>query len=253
MSDRNTSLRTVNDLLRTPNLETLRRINYKSIERHVTRPYGVKRPLSPYAVSSPVKRGLDILGASALLLLLGPVMAIAALAVMIMDGRPVTYRHRRIGKDGRVFDCLKLRSMRRDADQALARILDSSAEARAEWAAYRKLSRDPRILPLIGGFLRRTSLDELPQLFNVLAGRMSLVGPRPVTAEELGAYGDALGHYLAVRPGLSGRWQISGRSDLSFARRTGLDRAYVETATLATDLAILARTPLAVILGRGSA
>ncbi|MEM9048159.1 MAG: sugar transferase [Pseudomonadota bacterium] len=208
---------------------------------------------SRYAVSSPIKRALDIVGALALLVLMGPILICAAAAVLAVDGGPVVYRHRRVGRDGERFDCLKLRSMRRDADAALRRILANDPAARAEWEAYRKLRRDPRVLPLIGMLLRRTSLDELPQLFNVLWGRMSLVGPRPVTVEELERYGEVRAHYLAVRPGLSGRWQVSGRSDISFGARTQIDRRYVETATLGADLWILLMTPLAVLFGRGSA
>lgn len=251
MNDGNTLLVSVNkseQKVRLPNEFSFRHRAYRDF--FYSR---VSGSFSRYAVASPVKRSLDVLGASVLLLLMSPLLAFAAAAVWAIDGGPVIYRHNRVGRDGKRFDCLKLRSMRRDAEAALAQILTRDPSARAEWDAYRKLRHDPRVLPLIGGFLRRTSLDELPQLFNVLSGRMSLVGPRPVTEEELEKYGDALGHYLAVRPGLSGRWQISGRSDVSFGARTQIDRIYVETATLSHDLRILLLTPLAVILGRGSA
>ncbi|MFQ3622867.1 MAG: sugar transferase, partial [Acetobacteraceae bacterium] len=189
-----------------------------------------------------LKRLIDVLGAAALLVALAPFMAVIALLVA-RDGGPVFYSHQRVGRGGTLFGCLKFRSMVVDAEARLAALLERDPMARAEWEATRKLRDDPRITP-VGRFLRATSLDELPQLFNVLAGQMSLVGPRPVQQGELAQfYGVAAAHYRAVRPGLTGPWQISGRNDTSYAQRVALDVAYVERATVLTDLAILLRTP----------
>ena len=150
-------------------------------------------------------------------------LILVALTIWVADGRPVIYRHRRIGRDGAAFDCLKFRTMARDADRALAAHLARSPAARAEWEATRKLRDDPRILGGLGRFLRRTSLDELPQILNVLRGEMSLVGPRPIVREELVHYGGQSRWYLAVRPGVTGPWQVGGRSDTSYATRVRLD------------------------------
>lgn len=209
-------------------------------------------PGSRYLRLGLVKRLLDVAGAATLLTLLAPFLGLAALGILLADGGPVLYRHRRIGRGGRAFDCLKFRTMYRDAGPMLEALLAADPQARRDWTVYRKLARDPRVLPRVGHLLRRTSLDEIPQLLNVLRGEMSLVGPRPVVEEELPGYGPAMAHYLAVRPGLSGRWQVSGRNRLSFERRAEIDRAYVERASLGTDLWILALTPVAVLTGRGA-
>lgn len=171
--------------------------------------------------------------------------------IYLRDPGPVLYGHRRIGRHGRVFRCLKFRTMVQDSDAVLARHLAASPEAAAEWAAARKLRADPRVTG-IGARLRKASLDELPQLFNVLCGEMSLVGPRPIVTDEARHYGEALAAYLAVRPGVTGLWQISGRSDTSYAERVELDRAYVRGRTMALDLWILVRTVVVVLKGRGS-
>lgn len=197
------------------------------------------------------KRALDILGATVLLVLFSPLMALIA-ALVARDGGPVFYAHRRVGRDGASFGCLKFRTMVPDADLRLAELLERDPQARAEWEATRKLRRDPRVTP-VGRILRASSLDELPQLVNVLKGEMSLVGPRPVQQSELNAfYGSAASHYRAVRPGLTGLWQISGRNDTSYAYRVALDVAYVSHATLLDDIRILLRTPFAVLRRRGA-
>ena len=197
------------------------------------------------------KRALDVVGAALLLVLFAPVMAVIALLVA-RDGGAVFYAHRRVGRDGASFGCLKFRSMVPDADLRLAELLERDPAARAEWEATRKLRRDPRITS-VGRFLRASSLDELPQLINVLKGEMSLVGPRPVQQAELNAfYGAAASYYRSVRPGLTGLWQISGRNDTSYAERVALDVHYVAEATLLDDLRILLRTPLAVLRRRGA-
>lgn len=142
--------------------------------------------------------------------------------------------------------------MVRDGDAILARLLAEDPEARAEWAETRKLRNDPRIIPGIGTFLRATSLDELPQIFNVLRGEMSVVGPRPVTEGELEHYGEGLSHYLALRPGLTGPWQVSGRSDTGFPERVRLDIGYARSNSMLKDLGIIFSTPSAVIGRRGA-
>jgi lipopolysaccharide/colanic/teichoic acid biosynthesis glycosyltransferase len=197
------------------------------------------------------KRMLDILGAG--LMLLAALPAFLVIAVLVrLDGGRVFYAHERIGRRGRSFGCLKFRSMVPDADRRLAALLERDAFARAEWEATRKLKNDPRIT-WIGRFLRASSLDELPQLINVLKGEMSLVGPRPVQASELAAfYGAAAQHYMSVRPGITGAWQVSGRSDTSYAQRVALDVAYASNPSLLADLRILLRTPMAVLARRGA-
>jgi lipopolysaccharide/colanic/teichoic acid biosynthesis glycosyltransferase len=197
------------------------------------------------------KRALDIAGAGALLLLLTVPMLIIA-ALVRADGGPAFFSHARVGRGGRQFGCLKFRSMVIDSEARLAALLASDEAARAEWAATRKLKNDPRVTR-IGRFLRATSLDELPQLINVLKGEMSLVGPRPVQAAELATYyGAAAEHYQLVRPGITGPWQISGRSETSYDRRVALDVAYATQPSLLEDLRILALTPAAVLARRGA-
>ncbi len=187
------------------------------------------------------KRAMDIAGAGLLLLLALPAfLAIAAL--VRMDGGPAFYAHPRVGRGGRSFGCLKFRSMVIDADRRLAALLERNPAARREWETTRKLRDDPRVT-WVGRFLRATSMDELPQLINVLKGEMSLVGPRPVQAAELTTYyGAAASHYLSVRPGLTGPWQISGRNDTSYAERVALDVGYVSQPSIWTDVKILLRT-----------
>jgi lipopolysaccharide/colanic/teichoic acid biosynthesis glycosyltransferase len=203
------------------------------------------------ALHAAAKRAMDLVGAALLLVLFAPLMALIA-ALVARDGGPVFYAHRRVGRDGTSFGCLKFRTMVPDAEQRLAELLERDPEARAEWETTRKLKRDPRVTP-VGRFLRASSLDELPQLVNVLKGEMSLVGPRPVQQAELNDfYGTAASHYRAVRPGLTGLWQISGRNDTSYAYRVALDVAYVSHATLLDDLRILLRTPFAVLRRRGA-
>jgi lipopolysaccharide/colanic/teichoic acid biosynthesis glycosyltransferase len=198
-----------------------------------------------------LKRAMDIAGAGALLLLTLPVFLLLA-ALVRRDGGSAFYAHQRVGRDGTLFGCLKFRSMVMDADRRLAALLDQDPAARAEWEATRKLKNDPRVTA-VGRFLRATSLDELPQLINVLKGEMSLVGPRPVQAAELAAfYGAAAQHYLSVRPGITGPWQVSGRNDTSYAQRVALDVAYATQPSLLNDIRILLRTPIAVLARRGA-
>ena len=197
-----------------------------------------------------VKRGFDIAVSGALLLLLSPVFLVLSLLVR-KSGASAFYGHPRVGQNGTIFKCLKFRSMRPDADQLLKQLLANDAAARAEWAKDFKLKNDPRITP-VGHFLRKTSLDELPQLFNVLQGSMSLVGPRPVVSEELARYEVRAELYLQVVPGITGLWQISGRNDISYAERVALDVWYVKNWSLWYDIAILFKT-LSVVFKRSGA
>ncbi|MBY0337432.1 MAG: sugar transferase [Acetobacteraceae bacterium] len=197
------------------------------------------------------KRALDVTGALTLLLLSAPVFLLLALLVRL-DGGPAFYAHKRVGRGGVAFGCLKFRSMVVDSQARLEALLAADPAARAEWEETRKLRHDPRITR-IGRFLRATSLDELPQLINVLRGEMSLVGPRPVVAAELERYyGAAAAWYMSVRPGITGLWQISGRSETSYAQRVALDVAYVARASLREDIRILLRTPVAVLSRKGA-
>jgi undecaprenyl-phosphate galactose phosphotransferase len=196
------------------------------------------------------KRAFDILGAVTLLVALSPLFAFLSWKIR-QSGGPATYGHQRVGRDGRVFTCLKFRTMVPDADRILADLLALDSEARAEWERDFKLKNDPRVTP-IGDFLRRTSLDELPQLWNVLKGEMSLVGPRPIVEPELERYGDQVGYYLEARPGMTGLWQISGRSETGYEDRVALDSWYVRNWALWYDLVILIKTVKVVLRGRGA-
>jgi undecaprenyl-phosphate galactose phosphotransferase len=193
---------------------------------------------------------LDYAGSIALLVLLSPVMATIAL-LLLRTGRPVLYAHERVGLNGQVFRCFKFRTMVPNASEKLSELLERDPELKASWQRRRKLKSDPRITPL-GGFLRRTSLDELPQLFNVLRGEMSLVGPRPVMIDELAHYGHDVVYYIQVKPGISGLWQVSGRNDIDYANRVFLDVWYVQHWSPVFDCAILLRTPRAVLRRSGA-
>lgn len=197
------------------------------------------------------KRCIDILGATLGLLLLAPMVLLLILLIR-RDGGPALFAQRRIGQHGRPFDCLKFRSMAADAEARLSQILAENAELAGEWHTTRKLKNDPRVTNL-GHVLRRTSLDEIPQLLNVLRGDMSLIGPRPVLQEELTVlYGHEAEHYLAMRPGLSGLWQVSGRSASSYGDRVRLDVVYAKTRSIWLDLKILLKTPYAVLSQKGA-
>jgi undecaprenyl-phosphate galactose phosphotransferase len=191
------------------------------------------------------------LAAALLIVLLSPVLLLVTLVIWRMDGGPILFGHYRVGQGGRLIKVLKFRSMRVDAQQRLAELLATDLDARSEWERDFKLAHDPRITR-VGHFLRRSSLDELPQLFNVLRGDMVLVGPRPITVQELRRYGAVRWHYLSVTPGMTGLWQVSGRNELSYAERVELDRSYVENRSWKLDLEILLRTVSVVVTGRGA-
>lgn len=197
------------------------------------------------------KRALDVVGAAAGLAVLAPALGVIALVIKIQDRGPVFFGHNRIGYGGEVFRCWKFRTMQMDAEQRLNELLASDVQAALEWSATRKLKNDPRVTKF-GDLLRRTSLDELPQLWNVLVGEMSLVGPRPVTQEEIDQMKTGKKQYLSARPGLSGLWQISGRSDTSRDDRQMLDKNYVKNWSLISDVKIILRTIPAVLARRGA-
>ena len=221
----------------------------QTIQQPTTQTIGLERDrksLFPIA-----KRALDVIGAGLGLVLLAPFFLVVALLVRA-DGGPAFYAHQRVGRGGKLFGCLKFRSMVIDSQARLEALLASDPAARAEWEATRKLKNDPRITR-IGRFLRSTSLDELPQLINVLRGEMSLVGPRPVQEAEIDRYyGASAAHYMAVRPGITGLWQVSGRSETSYESRVALDVSYVSRPSMLADLSILLRTPVAVLSRRGA-
>jgi len=199
------------------------------------------------------KRALDIAGALVLGVLAIPVLAMAALWIRWSSGGSVVYRQKREGEAGRSLQVPKLRTMHLDADALLMRVLSSSPEIRAEWSRYFKLKKDPRILPGVGKFLRRTSLDELPQLWSVLKGEMSLVGPRPFPAYHLEGFGPRFRTLRnRVKPGLTGLWQVSDRADGDLEVQEALDTYYIRNWSLWLDLYILARTVRAVLFPRGA-
>jgi Undecaprenyl-phosphate galactose phosphotransferase WbaP len=197
------------------------------------------------------KRAFDLIAASAILAFALPAMFFIAVILFSTDRGPVLFSHERIGRNGRRFRCLKFRSMVVNSQEALRHHLELFPQARAEWDATQKLRDDPRITPL-GRFLRVTSLDELPQLFNVIRGDMSLVGPRPIVQEEVARYADEIEHYAAVRPGITGLWQVSGRSDVDYDQRVKLDSRYVREWSFFGDLVILVKTIKVVALRAGS-
>jgi exopolysaccharide production protein ExoY len=197
------------------------------------------------------KRAFDIVFSLAAIVFLAPILLAIAALLLWREGGPVFFAHERIGRGGRRFRCLKFRTMVPDAQARLAELLAADPVARAEWEATRKLTNDPRI-SCLGDILRRTSLDELPQFVNVLRGEMSVVGPRPIVAEELPLYREHMADYLSVRPGITGLWQVSGRSDTTFDERVALDARYVRERSLAGDLWIVLRTVGALLGQKGA-
>ena len=196
-------------------------------------------------------RAFDLLAATLALLFFLPLLALLVVALKVRDPGPVLLRHRRIGKDGRYFYCYKLRTMVVDADARLKALLQSDPAARAEWARDQKLANDPRITSL-GRFLRKSSLDELPQFINILKGEMSLVGPRPIVDAEVVRYGRYFDHYTQSRPGLTGLWQVSGRSNTTYRRRVAMDVYYARRRSLVMNARIALKTVPAVLQARGS-
>jgi exopolysaccharide production protein ExoY len=218
---------------------------------YVEVPTGTPGRLRRLSADEVVTDAMNLVLALVALVFLAPVMLTVALAVFLQDGGPVVFSHRRIGRGGRYFHCFKFRSMAIDAEERLAELLAHDPMARAEWAQDHKLRNDPRVTRL-GAFLRRTSLDELPQLFNVLRGEMSLVGPRPIVDAEVVKYGRRFESYCAVKPGITGLWQVSGRNDTTYRARVALDCIYARQRSVLLDGMIIAATIPAVLMRRGS-
>jgi len=197
-----------------------------------------------------LKRGLDVLGSFAALVLMAPLLIAVGLAIWLCGTGPVVFSQERIGRNGRAFRCYKFRTMVSNGDQLFAQLIANDPLARLEWETLHKLRQDPRVTPF-GKFLRMSSLDELPQLFNVLKGDMSLVGPRPIVSAEAGRYGRRFRSYCMVKPGLTGLWQVSGRNNTSYRRRVALDVTYARRASLSLDLWIMLRTVPAIVSASG--
>jgi exopolysaccharide production protein ExoY len=205
----------------------------------------IRRPSQP-PIGKTLKRAVDILISAIALIAAAPLFLAIALLIKITTGGPVFYSHPRVGFQGRKFGCLKFRTMIETSETALLALFANDPVSLSEWRVTRKLRRDPRITPL-GHILRKLSLDELPQFINVLRGDMSCVGPRPIVEEELEKYGMSAVSYKSTRPGLTGLWQVSGRSRTSYKRRVALDRYYTTHWSLMLDAAILLRTIPAVL------
>ncbi|WP_247637169.1 sugar transferase [Methylobacterium sp. 37f] len=205
----------------------------------------------PQRLERVAKRSLDIGVAGTALFLLLPLLLLIGLLVWAGDHKTPIFRHTRIGRGGRRFGCLKFRSMVTDGDAVLRAHLAANPAAQREWEKTRKLIHDPRVTPL-GSVLRKTSLDELPQLVNVLRGEMSLVGPRPIVSAEIERYGAAFTTCFSVTPGVTGLWQVSGRSDCTYAERVALDLEYATRWSFSRDIVIMLRTIPAVLAQRGS-
>ncbi len=193
-----------------------------------------------------LKRSIDVMMAIILIVWLAPILILIMGLICLTMGRPILFPHERVGFRGATFKCYKFRTMVNNASEELAAYFREFPAAEVEWERHHKLKFDPRVTPL-GKLLRKASLDELPQLINVLRGDMSCVGPRPVTSAELFRYNSSKRYYLQVRPGITGLWQVSGRSSTTYAYRVALDRKYVASWTLGLDLKILIKTLPAVI------
>jgi lipopolysaccharide/colanic/teichoic acid biosynthesis glycosyltransferase len=211
----------------------------------------------PYEVIPHMQLGEAIYGllnrvvALAILLAVSPLMLFIAIMIKVNGTGSILFAHHRVGMRGTLFRCFKFQTMVAHADLVLDELLQRDPAARAQWNRDQKLTNDPRITP-IGKFLRKSSLDELPQLFNVLRGEMNLVGPRPIVVRELGRYGTEKRHYLSVKPGMTGLWQVSGRNLTSYGHRVQLDRRYVIQRSLWLDISILLRTVRVVFTGYGA-
>lgn len=211
-----------------------------------------RRVAPPASLYAPIKRALDVVGAIVLAVVFSPlILAIVIVALIRREPGSIIYMHRRVGQEGHAFECLKFRTMVPNAGEVLRELLERDPSIKAEWARDHKLRRDPRVTRL-GRFLRRSSLDELPQLWNVMRGEMSLVGPRPVVREELLRYGRNVRAYLSAKPGITGLWQVKGRNDTDYRRRVALDTYYVRNRSLLLDLYILLKTTRVVLEGGGA-
>jgi lipopolysaccharide/colanic/teichoic acid biosynthesis glycosyltransferase len=218
-------------------------------ERGVDVRMPVRPPQNP--VNEVILRLLDVAVGIVAVIVFGPLLIGLAIAIYVTSPGPLIFAQPRIGKNGREFRCLKFRTMVVDATDRLEQLLASDPSARAEWARDHKLRNDPRITPL-GRFLRKSSLDELPQFFNLINGTMSIVGPRPIVNAEVVRYGRRFQDYCRVRPGITGLWQVSGRSDTTYRRRVALDVAYSKHRSLGLNIKIMLMTVPAVLAAKGS-
>ena len=216
----------------------------------ISQPHSAATPSVSVGIYAFLKRAVDLAASAVLLVILLPVLLIIALAIWLASGMPILYRSRRIGHHGAPIVVLKFRTMRDGSHHHLAELLTADEERKLEYDVSRKLREDPRRTP-VGTFLRKTSLDELPQLWNVLVGEMSLIGPRPYFPDELIDRPEAA-EILSVRPGITGLWQVNGRSDRTFEERVSLEVRYVRQRSLLLDIKILVLTVRAVITGRGA-
>lgn len=198
-----------------------------------------------------VKRGIDVVGALLFFTVFGWLFALCWLVVYISSGGPAIFTQPRYGRDGKVFRCYKFRSMVRNADQVLSMYLDTNSAANNEWNTFQKLTKDPRVTK-VGALMRKASLDELPQIWNVLKGDMSFVGPRPCMRGQVELYGSNWAEYCAMSPGITGLWQVSGRNQLGYSDRVALDAKYVQGWSLWVDFRILVKTTYVVFTGHGS-
>lgn len=199
-----------------------------------------------------LKRSFDILFSLLVIILISPILLLTSICIFFTSKGPILYAQRRVTIDGKEFNCYKFRTMFKDAEKVLQKILDEDEKKRKEWEVYFKLKDDPRITPF-GRFLRKTSIDELPQFFNVLRGELSVVGPRPMPKEELiKRYGDKANKILTVRPGITGLWQISGRNQLSIEKRVEIDDYYVDNNNFLLDSLIILKTIPAIFTSRGA-
>lgn len=223
----------------------------------------LKKPDSDLILSirhDPLKRSFDIGFSAIFLLVFSPLFLLLALLVRCTSLGPIFYKSRRLGRGGKIIECWKFRTMYKDAESRLHHLLKSDEKFRAEWETFQKVKLDPRITP-VGAFLRRTSMDELPQFWNVLKGDLSVVGPRPPTllgppeqylSEIQVLYGDSTAKILSVRPGITGIWQVSGRSSLTFEQRRKIEEEYAVSRTFWKDLVVIAKTVPAVLFSRGA-
>jgi Undecaprenyl-phosphate galactose phosphotransferase WbaP len=226
-------------------------VKFRYAPAHSAPPIPVQFPRIMSVRGQRTKRVFDLIVAVILSIAGLPLAGLIALAIRMESGGPILFGHMRIGHRRRRFRVWKFRTMVGNSEEMLERHLADNPAAAVEWELTQKLRDDPRITR-VGRFLRRTSLDELPQLWNILRGDMSVVGPRPIVDEEVGKYGSAFQLYANVRPGLTGLWQVSGRNNTSYGRRVHLDADYIRNWSVGLDLRILCRTGREVVAGRGA-
>lgn len=198
-----------------------------------------------------LKRAMDLAMALPVVLIAAPVMGAVALGVKLTDPGPILFKQPRVGVGGSTFACLKFRTMRKDATERLEKLLASDPAAAEEWRKFQKLKNDPRVTPF-GKFLRQTSLDELPQLWNIIKGEMSVIGPRPITSGEIYRYGTEFHYYKAAKPGVLGLWQVNGRNKLTYEQRVAYDIEYTANWSIWTDIKISLKAIPAVLFGDGA-